>query len=112
MSDTCDPIIAKHGDVMFTTGIGPAESIERWVKSIALVSGQKVDWHYSSGRAHVLAVGDMARVKQAIRETMGEHDAIWREDYKTYLKRYPDGACPFRPKWWTSRDEAMYGDKR
>lgn len=112
MDDTCDPTVAKYGELMFTTGIGPAEEIERWVKTIALVSGQSVDWHYSFGRAHVLAVGDLGRVRQAIRETMGEHDAVWREDYKTYLKRYPEGSCPYRPKWWTSRDETMYGDKR
>ena len=112
LGDTCNPTVAQHGEVVFTTGIGPAKAVERWVKLIARTSGQPVDWHYSFGWAHVLAIGDLECVRQAIRETMGEHDTIWREDYKTYLNRYPEGTCPYRPKWWTSRDETMYGDKR
>ncbi len=112
MSDRCDHTISEQGRDVFVTGIGPAEAIERWVKSIARLSGQPVDWGYSSGIAHVMAMGDLARVKQAIRETMGDHDALWRENYNHYLKEYPDYACPYRPKWWTSRDEARYGDNR
>ena len=63
----CDPEI-------FKTGIGlcvidaRSHAAEAWVQAVAAKSGQRVDWHYSGGRASVLVLGDHARAVAAVRE--------------------------------------------
>jgi hypothetical protein len=54
----------------------PSNAMERWVKQVAARSGQRVDWHFIAGRANVLALGDLARVRAAIAELMPEHDRL------------------------------------
>jgi hypothetical protein len=39
---------------------------EEWVQAVAKESGQKVDWHYSGGRANVLFIGDYDKVLAAV----------------------------------------------
>jgi len=34
---------------------------QAWVEGVAEKSGQRVDWHYSGGIAHVLVLGDHAK---------------------------------------------------
>ncbi len=63
-----------------TAGIGGSNAIERWVQKIAATSAQPVDWHFAGGRVMVLALGNLARVRAAIREHMPEHDAMFRAD--------------------------------
>lgn len=64
---SCDPEV-------FNTGFGvcaldaSAGAAEEWVKKVAARSGQRVDWHYSGGRANVLYIGDYTRVLAAVTE--------------------------------------------
>ena len=39
---------------------------EEWVQAVAMESGQRVDWHYSGGRANVLFIGDYDKVFAAV----------------------------------------------
>ena len=39
---------------------------EAWVQSVATRSGQRVDWHYSGGRANVLVLGDHGKALDAV----------------------------------------------
>lgn len=50
---------------------GSANAVETWVKLVAKTAKAKVDWHYSSGLANVLHLGDAkgrARVLRAIKD--------------------------------------------
>jgi hypothetical protein len=64
----CDGEVFKHGESLLacdTHGCG-AMGFEEWVKRIREDSGQRVDWHYSGGIAHVLYIGDPYKVTAAI----------------------------------------------
>ena len=43
-----------------------ASGFEAWVVKIREVSGARVDWHYTGGRAQVLYLGDAAPILTAI----------------------------------------------
>ena len=58
-----------------------SNAMEGWVKKVAGKSGQPVDWHFCGGRERVLALGDIAKVNQAIQELMPEHDALQDQQY-------------------------------
>lgn len=61
----CEDVF-KNGQHVFTVANIPAAKIEEWVKAVALLSGQDVDWHFVGGRGVVLALGDISQVRQAI----------------------------------------------
>ena len=64
----CDPDVFKNGKVVCVL-LGASNAVERWVKSVAEATGERVDWHYSCGRARVLHLGSAAtrvRVLEAI----------------------------------------------
>jgi hypothetical protein len=44
-----------------------AVGFDPWVAEIARISGQRVDWHFSGGIAHVLFLGDRTKVVTAAR---------------------------------------------
>ncbi len=72
----CDPEILLKGKRVFVTDTIPSNAMEGWVKQVAQSSGQPADWHFVGGRAEVLALGDIERVKIAIRELSSEHDRL------------------------------------
>jgi hypothetical protein len=59
---------------IFTSGVGLCvidarmHAAEAWVQSVAALSGQRVDWHYSGGRGNVLVLGDHAKALAAVHE--------------------------------------------
>ena len=63
----CQPELYDHGEHVITV-LGAAEDIEAWVKQVARMSGQPVDWHYVGGRGVVLALGDLTKVSAALPE--------------------------------------------
>lgn len=72
----CNAKVFKHGHTaMITAGI-PSNAMERWVRQVAELSGQRVDWHFCGGRAVVKYLGDGVKVLAAIRELMPEHDRL------------------------------------
>jgi len=74
MSDRCNQEVYNDGVEVFLTHTIDSKDMERWVQTIAKDSGQKVDWHYGAGRAQVLAIGDLSKVRQAILKNKKMHD--------------------------------------
>ena len=81
----CDPKIFKNGKTVFVTHTIPSNAMEGWVKKVAAMSGQPVDWHFAGGRAVILALGDLPKVMTAIHSLMPEHDALYRAAYSKIL---------------------------
>ena len=108
----CAAEIYERGTLMFqTASIGGSNAIERWVQKIAATSAQPVDWHFAGVRVMVLALGDLSRVRAAIREHMPEHDAMYcaaalKSDAETaqFISNHtpldPTTLHPYRPAWW------------
>lgn len=72
----CDPKIFTEGVQVFVTDTIPSNAMEGWVRQVAEKSEQPVDWHFAYGRAEVLALGDVDRVRIAVQELMPEHDRL------------------------------------
>jgi hypothetical protein len=75
----CDPEIFSKGVQVFVTDTLGSNAIESWVRKVSDLSGQPVDWHWAGGRARVLALGDIDRVKAAITALKLEHDQLYAE---------------------------------
>jgi hypothetical protein len=100
----CNQDVFDRGTLMFQThSIGGSNAIERWVQKIAKVSGELVDWHFAGGRVMVLALGNLDRVKAAIRSLMSEHDEMFLRDMDERDRAYYK---PARPGWWNYPDAA------
>jgi len=69
----CDREIFKDGLGICALDAGRWQA-EEWVRKVAQKSGQRVDWHYSGGRANVLYIGDYDRVLAAVNALRGELD--------------------------------------
>ncbi|MEK7545493.1 MAG: hypothetical protein AAB554_00275 [Patescibacteria group bacterium] len=72
----CDQDIYENGEHVFTTDTIPPNAMDGWVKKVAKLSGQRVDWHFVGGRAVVRALGDITKIKKAIAKLMPEHDRL------------------------------------
>lgn len=72
----CDDEIYNNGELVFVTHTIPSNAMEGWVKKVAKVSKQRVDWYFCGGRAVVLAMGDLKAVTKAINDLMPEHDKL------------------------------------
>jgi hypothetical protein len=65
----CEPDIFKNGTPVAWATTGPTGGnrlFESWIVRVRAASGQPVDWHYSGGRAQVLALGNLDAVRQAM----------------------------------------------
>lgn len=80
----CDREVFESGALVFVTHSIPSNAMERWVKRVADHGGQRVDWHFAGGRAHVLALGDLQRVQASLDALKPEHDALWMEHTAKY----------------------------
>ena len=73
----CDPEIFQNGEHVLTIyGLG-SNAIEQQVKMIAQLSQQPVDWRFVAGRARVLALGDIQKVKEIINDLLPAHKSNW-----------------------------------
>ena len=75
----CNPNVYRDGVPIFVTHSIRSFKIEPWVRKIAALSGQPVDWHFAGGRAIVLACGDVEKARVALMQCLREHDAMFRE---------------------------------
>lgn len=94
--DKCDAEVFKNGRSLAALDArsGPAE---QWVRAVAEHSGQRVDWHYSGGRAHVLVLGDHAKalgVAKAMPKTADVHVLRWFEEEEEGVGLYRAGVTP------------------
>ena len=65
--ERCNVEIFQKGKPVASIDGKPAD-VELWVQKVAQLSGQRVDWHYSGGRAHILCLGDHSAVRSAVEE--------------------------------------------
>lgn len=72
----CDPRIFAEGTTVFVGDTIGSCALEAWVQKVAKESGQPVDWHWAGGRAQVLALGDLDRVREAIERLRPKYDAM------------------------------------
>jgi hypothetical protein len=69
--ERCDPEVFENGSVVAIFHASQAVT-EPWVQSVARESGQRVDWSYAGGWAHVQYLGDGEKVREAIRKLLPE----------------------------------------
>lgn len=95
----CDRDVYASGTLVMMTHTIGSQEMEKWVKKVAELSGQQVDWHWAGGRACVLALGDLTRVRAAIKEMMPEHDRLQTEAAMKYRlgKCFVAEVPPFKP---------------
>ena len=61
-----DPEVMQ-GEVVFHSATSiPSERVEEWVKYVASLSGQRVDWGWWGHHVKVHAIGDLDRVREVI----------------------------------------------
>lgn len=72
----CDAEVFKDGSCVLITHSIASNGMEAYVKCIAAVSGQRVDWHMAGGRARVLALGNLDAVTNAIGLLQPIHDYL------------------------------------
>jgi hypothetical protein len=72
-------------DVFITDTISNAD-MEIWMKEVRKMSEQEVDFYNSMGRTGIHTLGDVSRVKLALRETRKIHDSAY---VKAILKIIP-----------------------
>ena len=65
----------------------PSAKMEEWVKKVAKLSGQPVDWHFVGGRARILALGDLGKVREAIMDLIVVHNDLQKEAVGVYSNR-------------------------
>lgn len=62
----CDDEVFKNGKSLAALD-ARSKAAEAWVREVAAKSGQRVDWHYSGGVAHVLVLGDHAKAMETVK---------------------------------------------
>jgi hypothetical protein len=76
----CDDELHKHGIAVMMADLS-SNRMEKFVTIVRKASGQKVDWFYMGGRAVVLALGDLDKVREALKK----HLPMFKELRKEYL---------------------------
>lgn len=100
----CDNDIYENGIVVMVTHTIPSIQLDTWVKKVAEISNQNVDWHYMGDRAVIRATGNIEAVYDAIDEIIHEHDNL----YKQYSARYNPLNIP-RPNRNRNKKDNYYG---
>lgn len=92
----CDVDVFKNGKSLASVSAS-SRAAEAWVKRVAKESGQRVDWHYSGGRVHVLVLGDHAAalaVAQRLAPALGDNGVVLRWFDEDSAGLYRDGITP------------------
>lgn len=76
---TCDVRVYANGTTVFMGWDISSNRMEGWVKKVAALSGQQVDWFFVGGRAAVKALGDLEEVRTAIVLLRADYRALTRE---------------------------------
>ena len=85
----CDRRIYEAGTCVLISNTIPSNAMEGWVRKVADLSGQPVDWHFVAGRAVVKAMGDLRKVREALETLKPEHDALYKKAFKSLLGHAP-----------------------
>ncbi len=86
----CEEEVYKKGNCVFMGHPEiPTEKMEEWVKKVAEISGQKVDWHRIGGHCRVLALGDLNKVHDAIKQLLPMYEQLKMGIKAGGMKRVP-----------------------
>lgn len=92
--------VMNDGDILLVLD-GDSDSVEKWVKRVAEVSGQQVDWGYVAGRVLVKYIGDYGLAMSAVHLLLWEladrslpYDPMFPMGYP-YIRSYN----PHRSHW-------------
>lgn len=88
---SCNQDIFDNGIEVFYTNSIPSNAMDVWVKQIAQISNEPVDWSFRGGIAVVKTTGNIPAVKQIIIKLLPEHNALQKKAYeesKTKSKTY------------------------
>lgn len=84
----CAPKVFRKGTCVFMGHPDvPLEEMEEWVKKVAKISGQPVDWHVAGGNRRVLALGDLDAVHDAIDELWPDYEKL-EDDSRSPLEAF------------------------
>lgn len=78
----CNQDVYKNGTQVFLTHTIRSAQLEEWVQTMVKESGQPVDWHWYGGRAVILALGDLDKVRAALKNNRHMHDNFYIEACK------------------------------
>lgn len=73
----CNKEVFANGTQVFMTSTIPSNAMEGWVRKVAAVSGQRVDWYFSGGHGLV---------------KNGRHGVAWRTTVQSGMAG-PDWLC-------------------
>jgi hypothetical protein len=90
----CDPEVYRDGELILHTQNIDYHDMEAWVRRVAEESGQRVDWHPTGGSPCVLALGDLAKVRETVLRLLPELDALQE---KKDGDRWRACGVPFEP---------------
>lgn len=102
----CAKNIWEQGTTVLVTHSIPSNALERWVRAVAALSGQLVDWGFVGGRARIVALGDLAAVYQALDDLRAVHDRLYNvQKAKSLVPDDPND----RPPWYQPDRETTDG---
>lgn len=67
-----DPEVMERGS-QACVFYAESEAAERWSRAVGRLSGQRVDWCYSAGKAHLLYIGSYRKVRRAALDLAPDH---------------------------------------
>jgi hypothetical protein len=62
----CDQDIFNNGEAVCVIAGVSSNRMETFIQSVAVSTGERVDWHFAGGRAVVKVLGDATKVRESI----------------------------------------------
>ena len=72
----CDNQVDRFGRIVCQLQIAPTEDVEKFVRTVRMISNQRVDWQYVNKYPTILAVGDVAYVRQIVLDNIADFEGI------------------------------------
>lgn len=66
----CNIDIFENGKLVGIIYDGSSHAIDVYIKYIAKITDEPVDWHYCGGRGRILTTGNVEKVKEALISNM------------------------------------------
>lgn len=101
MSDlpSCKTDIFENGVSVMVTHTLKATDVEAFVRAVATLSRQPVDWHFFGGRAVIKTTGDVVAVRATLLELRPTHDMFFRDAMSEFRFGVDDSARCLEGIW-------------
>lgn len=101
-----DDELYYNGKIVFVIHKLDRHIFEKWVKEVAERSGQKVGWHWSGYDANIVALGDIEKVSETIKEMLPLLNQAKASHYKSAAANH----FLFKPAEYTAKDVDYWKD--